>query len=134
MQKIRTGLAISLAALASLALVNPMPALAAKSVDVSVTVEGIEGTEDQELADAIGAYLEEHGIEVSEDGEVALEVHVGPDEDGTGIMYTMSWDSDGEPEGDGEVEAVDDLADAFHADLDAFIAEMQDGDDEEGEE
>lgn len=132
MKSIRTGLAVSLAAIASLVLINPMPAMAAKSVDVSVSCDGVDGTSVQELADAIGAYLNEHGIETADGGDVALEVVVAVDDDGEGIAYTMSWDSDGEPEGDGEVAEVDDIAEAFHADLDTFIAEVTAGGDEDG--
>ncbi|MEZ0374442.1 MAG: hypothetical protein ACAI44_35470 [Candidatus Sericytochromatia bacterium] len=132
MQKksIVTYLAVTLAAVASFALVHATPAQAATpSVEVHLNVSHAgEDIEAEELQEAIETYLTAHKIEVEDDGDVELNINIEAAEDGESFTVSYEWDKDPAMEDTDEYEvAADDLGEAIVADLDEFIEDITDG-------
>lgn len=124
------GLALS--AFVSLAFIAGAPALA-DNPSVSVNLEVLVGDKDidaEELQSAIETYLEEHDFEVSDQGDVELNITLAMDDDGTGYEASASWDSDEEAEDidDFDDEDFENPGDAVVELLDNFVADMADGD------
>ncbi len=127
-----------LSALVSFALISAAPAFAAPTVNINVGASvGDEDVDASEIEEAIAAYLEAHDIEVSEDGEVTLDIGIAVDDDGEGFAVVMDWDEDPESEEtqDLDIEASS-LGEGIVGLLDAFVEDMnsRDGGDDDGDE
>lgn len=124
----KIGLVLS--ALVAVAFSAGSPAFAAHTVNINIAASvGDQDVDTDEIEQAIAEYLTANHIEVSDSGDVSLDIGIAVDDDGEGFAVVMDWDSDNASEEteDLDIEAAS-LGEGIVGLLDAFVADMADGD------